>query len=535
MYKKLRNFIKSKAAASPLDAMKCFFGHFDRVDLWIFIAVLIVGIINNFYFIITEGLQTDAITHSYFQIAGIWEVQLGRPLIQILDHLRFGFVNQLLVVLLCLVFIAGAVMLIRRAFRVQNKFLLALVAILICVCPQFTETYEFLYCADSYVFAFFLAAFSTYAMSKIENWKDSKKWFLLAIVSTAAVCGLYQAYLGCVVGLAIMLSIRDALYTRDIVVVLRKFVCNMILILAGVCVYYVLLKVYCKLLGTSLAAYKGASAFGIDTILQLPQSILHCYMDFINFFFAENIIYNKYYHRAVIYVVLSGVVLFGFVDALHKADDNKFARIAFTVFLVLIFPIGVNIMNIIAPTTRINLVTGPGLIITFIILLVLFGGERKGVSLIHSLIQWVKCLMLSALLWTFILSNTFTYVYRQQQYNGLKTVMQDIYGRVVDLEGYDGKMSWMFSYVIQINDNDLNKTTGMVSKNMITWYTYNGTHRYSAFLDKYMGIKISTAGVDIYKRIINTEQFKNMPVYPQDGAVAIIDGIVVVKVSDRVF
>lgn len=39
--------------------------------------------------------------------------------------------------------------------------------------------------------------------------------------------------------------------------------------------------------GISLATYKGANSLGIETIKQLPKSILNTYNDIANFFFRK--------------------------------------------------------------------------------------------------------------------------------------------------------------------------------------------------------------------------------------------------------
>lgn len=525
---------------SPTELLKKVVAHFDKTDLAICVAVFVVGIINNFYFFVTDGLQADALSFAHFKVAGLWETQLGRPLIQVVDRLRFGFVNQFLIVLVCLGLITGAMMLIRRAFRVKNTLLMVLLSVVVCVAPQFTETYEFLYCADSYLLAFFCSALVVYAISRVDGAKDKKQrvlWLALVILCTAVICGLYQAYLGCVVGLTILYAIYEVLTRGSVAMSVKSFARNILCVVAGVCIYYVLLLAYCKLLGTNLATYKGASSLGLETFLSLPHSILHCYADFLKFFFTDDIIYNKYYHRNIIYAVFFLALILGLVTTIWKNKTKRVARTIVTIFLVAIFPVGVNVMNLVAPTTRINLVTGPGLITTFILAAIVFNshiGQKKEQNS-QTLLRWVNFAALIALSWTLIVSNTFTYIYRQRQYDNLETIMQDVYSRVVTLDNYDDELPWMFSNIIQVKVNDLNRTNGMVARNMITWQNFNGTRQYASFIYKYKGIKITTVDADKYREIVRTDTFRGMPAYPAKGSIAIINSVVVIKVAERTF
>ena len=256
---------------------------FEKDDKLVLLTTFIVGIIGNFYFFVSRGLQADALSSSYFRIAGNWETKLGRPLIQFTDMTRFGFVNQLLIVLVSLLFIAGFMMLIRRIFKIKSRVLLFALTLIITVAPQFTETYMFLYCADSYLLAFFLSALAVFAMTKIKTIKKSKLWALLAICCSGYVCGLYQAYLGVILGILIVYTIKNTLDEEKVSIAFKKFVRNLLLVFAGVVIYYVILRVGLKLAHARLAGYKGADGLGLATILALPKTIANCFSDFFGF------------------------------------------------------------------------------------------------------------------------------------------------------------------------------------------------------------------------------------------------------------
>ena len=142
---------------------------FDKKDLMILISVFVLGIISNFYFIIGDSVAPDALSSSYFNIAGDWETQLGRFLIRYVNYMRYGFVNKLLIIIISLLCIVISVMILRRLFNIKSRIALFVLSCVICVAPQFTETYMFIYCADAYLIAFTLAISSVYFLNKSNN------------------------------------------------------------------------------------------------------------------------------------------------------------------------------------------------------------------------------------------------------------------------------------------------------------------------------------------------------------------------------
>ena len=506
---------------------------FEKDDKFVFIITFIAGIIANFYFFISRGLQADALSPSYFRIAGNWETKLGRPLIQFTDMARFGFVNQLLIVLVSLLFIAGFMMLIRRIFNIKSRVLLFILTVLITVSPQFTETYMFLYCADSYLLAFFLSALAVFAMTKIKTIKESKLWTALAICCSGYVCGLYQAYLGVILGILIVYTIKNTLDEKKVSTAVKNFIRNICLVFAGVAIYYIVLRVGLKLAHARLAGYKGADSLGLSTILALPETIKNCFLDFYNFFFhGSSIIYNVYYNRAVIYLTLLAVVIIGAIYIIKR--DKNYKKLPFIIFLTLIFPIGINIMNVVAKGTRINLVNGPGLITTSLFLIIIYEFMKE--TKVENILRYITIFATAILSWTFIISNTFTYIVRDQEYDNLEVTLTDIYQKASEIEGYKEGTKWLFSYYFIINDvKDIEKTNGMTANNNITWPSYAGVRRYAYFYKKFMGKNVEFEEAEKYDEIIATDEFKNMPIYPAKGSMKMINDTFVVKVSERTF
>lgn len=507
--------------------------HFDKTDKHIFITTLLVGLITNFYFFISRGVAPDTLTNIPEHFSDAWEISLGRFFLQFFDNARFGFVNQLLIVFLSLIFIAAFLIVVRKIFKIKSKIILFLLTFIFATAPQFTETYEFLYCADAYTFALLFSAVAVYATTKIDKLKSSKKYLLLAIVSTIIVCAIYQAYLGVLLGLLVIYAIKLTL-EKSPKSVLKYFIKSAILIFLGICAYYVLFRIICKLTGIRPSGYKGADSLGIGTIKALPESIKSAFEDFYLFFFKDgNIINNSYYGRFIIY----GILFTTFIIATLSNLREKRGYISKSILLILllaVFPIAVNIMNLVAPGTRTFLVTGPGLLTTFILFAIMIDNLTE--NSFNNLIKYISYITLFILGWTFILANIRTYIVRENQVVEFEQILKNVYSEAVSLDDYQKDLPFLFSYNIQTPAKDIEKTNGAVTTCNISWEAYYGTTRYDYFYEQYLGVKdLKFADNETYEKIVNTNEFKNMPVYPEKGYAKIIDGIIVVKTSEETY
>lgn len=507
--------------------------HFDETDKHIFITTFIIGIITNFYFFISNGLSPDALSDTNTHVAGLWELQLGRFSLNFLDNVRFGFVNQLLIVLIALFFMSIGIMLIRRIFKIENKLILTIMCFTIAVAPQFTETYMYLYCADSYLLAFASAAFAVFSLSRIRTVKEDKKWVVFAILATVLTSSLYQAYLGVLAGLLVIYAIKETI-DSDAKTAIKHFIRNAFIIGIGIGFYYVIFRVLCKLNHTRPASYKGANNLGIGTLLALPETIKGCFEDLYYFFFNDGrIINNAYYHRCIFYVILLVSFILSTFSIFKSEKKNRVSKIITTSLLILIFPIAVNIMNVVAAGTRINLVTGPGILTTVVLFLVFIDYLKD--TTFNIIIKYVSYIVLIFISATFMVADIRTYIAREKQYNDFKVIAENIYTQATLLEDYDPNMEYLFSYVIKTPASEIEKTTGMVTKNTISWTGYAGVKRYQMFYSKFLGKNIVSADEEKYEKIIPTEEFEKMSVYPENGSIKIIDNTIVVKVSEDTF
>ena len=518
--------------ASPEHLLDKIKNHFDKTDAHIILTTFIVGFITNFKFFISSGVAGDAIDTLPTHFSGTWEISLGRFLIQFFDHARFGLVDKVLIVSASLLFIALAIIFIRKALKIKSKLILILLTIIISIAPQFTETYEFIYCADAYTFAFLLSAIAFYFSTKIINKKDFIKNTVLLIITTALLCSIYQAYLGVLLGLvatyAFKLNINDSLKNT-----LKYFVKALISIFLGVCIYYISYRIILKLTGAHPAGYKGANGVGLELVTSLPIGIKNAFSDFYLFFFGEgDITYNHYYGRHIIYAIMATVFIISTSVAVFTKKEHCITKTFVTATLLLLMPVFVNITDVIALNSRIYLVAGTGLLSAFVLFAAVVDGLKD--NSLNNILRYISYLTMSILGLTYSLAGIYTYTIRDTQTKYFDNTIHNIYMEATSLKEYSKGMKFIFSNTIKTPASSVKMTTGFTVTSDVSWPGFTNIARYKSIYKRDLGIDVEFADASTYEKVINTDEFRSLNTYA-DGHdyTKVIDGVVVVKISNQ--
>lgn len=488
---------------------KNFYKNIKKEDLLILFTVFLFGIVNYFYFLGNIVLTPDGLTYGPIYKSGGWEFDLGRPLLLVVDRLRGGLVSSSIIVFFSLFFLSISVMIIRRTFPIKKKFSIFLLSLLVVLFPTFSESALFIYCFDSYTLAFLCSVLGIYF---IKN-----KKYLFSILSIIISLSLYQAYISVTITGVLLLFILNILENKGEI---KDLFIQMFVVFIGLISYFALLKLGMHVLGRNLADYKGASSFGIDTILLLPKSIYNAFVDFYSFFLLENIIYNRYYYRVVINLF---VFIFMLIILYPKFKKLCLYQKFLFVIAILILPITVNIMDLIACDTKINLVTAIGFCMIYLFFIILIDNYSK-VPIVKSL----SIFIIIGLCYTYLLSNNGTFQSRVDTYNHYYAQSSYILNKVKNLEGYDKNLPWMFNNTIYYQSPIVVASNGYLARDLETFNGYLGIQENEVFYKRFLGEIITVISEERYREIILKEEYKSMKV----GDIKIIDDVIVVKVSD---
>ena len=106
-----------------------------KEDKTIIITTLILGLINFFYLLSHNVLSNDALANGKIYLSKGWEMDLGRPLLLVIDRLRGGLVSPQIIITISLIIIAICSILLVRIFEIKNKYSIILITILLVSYP----------------------------------------------------------------------------------------------------------------------------------------------------------------------------------------------------------------------------------------------------------------------------------------------------------------------------------------------------------------------------------------------------------------
>lgn len=131
-----------------------------------------------------------------------------------------------------------------------------------------------------------LSILSVYFLNKgnLRTKKKEKFNYIYSIVCIIIIPSIYQAYLGVVLSLIIILFLYYLINNIDTKKILIDFILNIGIVFIGLVLYYLILKIILKLDGLTIETYKGANQLG-DIFKNLSKSIIQAYKDIYYFFY----------------------------------------------------------------------------------------------------------------------------------------------------------------------------------------------------------------------------------------------------------
>lgn len=509
-----------------------FFDYKNKNNIIAFFSTFILGIITHFTIFITESIAPDALVTGSYKISGAWEMSLGRWGIRFLDTIRGGIVSEVVIIVLSLIFLSFMSVAIYKILNIENKFAIILISFIIATAPQFSETFMFIYCADSYCLSALLATLFAYCITK----KAEKKHLLIiGIIFGIISLSIYQAYIALTIVLIIIKYVLDLIKNSlNDKKIIMEFVKDMLIIGVSMICYFVITKAILFINGLEFASYKGASSMSIkNIILNLPKTIINSYIIIWQYLFKEDILYNNFWHRNILNSLLF-IMFFAYLIKViieNKIYINK-AKIICIFICFIIFPLGINVISIIMPDTVTNIVTGPALLMMYILVIAFIENSNLKNNIQNKIVRNTVNIILAFMIFTYIMSDNATYMARDEVYKNYYNIANNILTKAYSIDGYSAEKKWIFTDNIRYVSKFANMSTGVIANDYETWDNIDGIWANYQFFSRYLGVELNMATKEEYYKMIEKEEIKNMKEYPSKDCVKVIGDYIVVKISN---
>ena len=457
-------------------------------------------------------------------------ISSGRWMLTILGDflLKTGFCYNLSVVngVLFLGMLAVSAGLLVSVFRIRNRLSAALIGMIFVAFPSVTSVLFFKYTTVTYGIAILL--------SVLAAWVLQGKWYsvLISGACTAMAMGIYQAYVPMTITILVLLLIQQVLEGEaDVWQIVRRGIYFCVALLLGVVLYFVCLKVCLAVYGTALSDYQGVDNMGKLSLGMLPTLLKRTIGDFVklplyNYCGLANIPALK-----LLYVLLGAVVAV-MVCSLFIVRVKKPLMMAAALALCAVLPVAMNFVVIMCPDTLIYTL----MVYSFVLLpcmpLVLLECFPDGQNRLTGFLRKGSVLLVAAMIFCYSYYANVNYTAMYYGNRQVENYWNGIITQVRMTEGYDADKTW--AVLGNIEDPLLDSAWEYVELYGGNRFTEDLLNQYSrlAWVSNYIGYKIPAASEERQMQLWASPQVQEMPCWPAQGSIRIVEDTVVIKFQD---
>ena len=429
--------------------------------------------------------------------------------------------------LLFIVFIALSSAFIVSIFHIKSRQLAALLGLLLISFPTVCSTMLYKFTSAFYGLAFFLAVLAVWVLPR---WKIAG--LLISACLTTLSLAIYQAYLPVTASLFVLQLLLETLETNhSFSSFFRRGMYACLSIILGLLLYFICTKIILASLNLSLNAYQGIENMGKLSLAQIPELIGRTYSGYFRLAFSNycnlspNILLNLSYGFLLI---IHPIVL---VSASINKNKKK-TTLVMAFFLWLIFPIAVNLIELMCPESRIYTLMVFGCVsvsLAPLILLQTLPQQYKQTKLLYKVTAWVVLIMIVGNTYFTNLTYTKSYYVNRQVENYFSSLITQV--RMT--KDFTPELKWAF--VGEISDPLIDNPWQAVTVYGGTNSTEETLSAYSwqRWFRAYQGYAIPLADSKQIDDIMQTQAFRTMPCWPAEGAIKVIDDVVIIKFANE--
>lgn len=492
----------------------------------------IIGLVITFFvcfisynaFIVNGFSSPDGVLEGlHYYINRDWVIAgCGRWFLAFINMCHANLVFPWLVMIECTIINWLSAHTLSKIFKIDNKYYYYIICILFSVLPVFIEIYLYINSAFSYCISILFSILFVYF-----NLFTDRKMMLISSIFLGMAMGSYQSQIGVAVGLTVMCIIKKILDDeKDIKIFVLKSLINGLL---GIVVYVACLSLFLKIYNLEL--YSRVAEFSLSAII---LNFIPRFLDSFRVFFTtfkQGILMRECIYL-LIFIMFCIELIIIFINLLSQKEYKSFIVIF---ILILFLPPLLNIVGIILPKFEItDLMRAPNYIIIPFMLYLL----KYLTGSISKIINILLTICLITLSWTYILSANATYDCYRLSYNSYRTQFSNAIDDVLELEDYHLNETKIVVIGVPSDDilRDKIKTYDYavgLYHNLLYWdmdeLDVSTTNIY--IINEY-GIDPGEMNYEEYIDFINLNACVNMPVWPKEGSVKMVNDCAVIKFGE---
>ena len=449
-------------------------------------------------------------------------VSSGRWGLGALDSILPNFSMPWIYGILTIVLIALAVCLMADLFHIRSRLLQALLGGCVLAFPSLTGTFGYMFTSSSYGVAFLLAVLGVWLVCK------GRLWAVAGLAAVVLSLSIYQAYIAITATLLVLVLIQDLLQGKQVLPVFKRglFFLGFLIVTLGL--YILATALVLNLTHTQMNSYAGGNV--TFQLSALPQRILLAYQEFFRSFTQGAYGLMPGTHR--LHLLLAAVSL-GLLGCWLWTGKHHPGSIVLLLVLVALLPLSINCMFLFTAEGSIHTLVlysflGFYLFSTVLIQEVL--PEKAPIAVTAKVLKnagiWVMALVIAG---NILLANQ-AYLQLFLRYENAFSFYSNVLAAAQQTPGFQPgcKIAVVGNWQApgyEAHFEPLDAVMGV--KGFIP-------NDYSApqFFWNYLGVSLPFADEAQVEALRQTDQFRQMPIYPYHGSIQCIGDYLVIKLSE---
>ena len=516
-----------------------------------FIAATVIGLLAHITFLTNRFFNHDSILYTLIDPNSTFFLQQGKWLSLFMNRIVQGDITTSgIIVPIALLFLGLTASFTVSILKIKSPVWSAVTGGFLVLFPSVAcaNVYE-----SSAVFfsALLLSAIAVYVTIR---WKYG---FIAGVALLTLSFGVYSVFSGYAAGL-FLLYLIFSLISGDTSVkdALVKGLKYLAVLAISALLYYIILQLLLRIQHVSLMDYRGIDNIGKFSISSISTVLYESYRKVYYFFYYGIFLYRGYFEIEPIFRYLNwlsiGLTLFFCGCVLIKKGIIKdIGRTVLIVLLVVIFPLAIHAIAILGQNAYTHWIMCYPFVLVYVALLasvdsfeeiyVMKDGTKAYSNKVKFIFKssTILTLVIATLLcrqWFFTTNQAYEYIRYQNQNAIAKGIM--FTNDIQNDEEYNANVPIAFvgdggPIAFQYQTNDFLVIHG---EDGIGYTGFNGaiidSDRLKKLLTNWIGIDFKYCNTELVTALTTNSVVIDMPIYPSRGSIKLIDGVLVVKLSD---
>lgn len=489
-----------------------------RANAFPFSAAMASGLLAHMFAITNKLPNADDIASTFNKGA---TVESGRWGLEVLKLIFPDYSMPWLIGITSLLLLASSVCVIIRLFGIKGRLKQAILGALVVSFPSQTAIMCYMFTSSCYAVGFLLSVLAAHAAHR-----GGRNGCIVSVLLTMFTLSIYQSNISIISSLLLLLVIKDALDTQSGESrsgVFRSGLKYLLILIAAMALYCVSIVISLKIIGSTLNDYSKDSVEGGPGLI---SGIGLAYYWFVyNLTSRYNMIVVSRFQRLMYFLSFlpAGVCL---VYNMFKSRNLKNDLIL--LLCLILFPLSLCCTYVVISYKSIHALVLQGFFSLYILVLILT--EQMPYKLRRIGGQELMLLSLTLIAATNIVFANRTYLKLHLQYESAYSISNVLLAQMRSLPGYNRELK-LAIYKYEDQYAGIDSAFGAPEWDImgVKYGLLPSSYPEQAFMNYYLDANIPVATDQEAQELAFDPRTADMPCYPDEGSMRIIDGYVFVK------